>query len=190
MALNPHDYRGYIEGWSSDILPYYHDLAPKLPVGGVFVEVGIYRGRSLCYLIERLHELGNFTIVSAVDNWDWHPEDWDKFIENLRSTGLASSVCCEMGGSVSAAEWRKNESIDFCFLDASHDYENVKADLTAWWPKIKPGGVFAGHDYSGVAPDNPHRGVAVAVDEFFKARGHHNLISNPKNTTIWEVTKP
>jgi hypothetical protein len=43
-----------------------------------------------------------------------------------------------------------------------HDYENVKADILAWKPKVKPGGIMAGHDYGPHAP-----GVIKAVNEVF-----------------------
>ena len=32
-------------------------------------------------------------------------------------------------------------------MDARHDFKGVAADLEAYWPKLKTGGIFAGHDY-------------------------------------------
>lgn len=37
---------------------------------------------------------------------------------------------------------------DFVYVDARHDYKAVLEDLRAWWPKVKRGGIFAGHDYT------------------------------------------
>ena len=36
---------------------------------------------------------------------------------------------------------------DFIYLDANHTYNAVLQDLKSWYPKIKKGGIFAGHDY-------------------------------------------
>ena len=38
-------------------------------------------------------------------------------------------------------------SLDFAFIDARHDYPNVRADVRLWYPKVKPGGIVSGHDY-------------------------------------------
>jgi predicted O-methyltransferase YrrM len=62
--------------------------------------------------------------------------------------------------SLEAAQRYPNASLDFVFIDASHDYDNVKADILAWRPKIKPGGIIGGHDYHGLFP-----GVIQAVRE-------------------------
>jgi len=44
----------------------------------------------------------------------------------------------------------------FVYVDARHDYLGVMHDLGAWWPKVRPGGVMAGHDYSWTT--EPRRG--------------------------------
>ena len=33
------------------------------------------------------------------------------------------------------------------YIDAGHEYEHVTADLKAWWPVLKPGGMMFGDDY-------------------------------------------
>jgi hypothetical protein len=37
---------------------------------------------------------------------------------------------------------------DFILIDADHAFEAVAADIATYWPKVKPGGVLVGHDYS------------------------------------------
>eukprot|EP01004_Peranema_trichophorum_P009145 NODE_7890_length_731_cov_22.569079_g7275_i0.p1 GENE.NODE_7890_length_731_cov_22.569079_g7275_i0~~NODE_7890_length_731_cov_22.569079_g7275_i0.p1 ORF type:complete len:173 (+),score=27.31 NODE_7890_length_731_cov_22.569079_g7275_i0:72-590(+) len=41
-------------------------------------------------------------------------------------------------------------SIDFIYIDARHDYEGVSEDLRLYWPKLRKGGILAGHDYVNV----------------------------------------
>ncbi len=53
-------------------------------------------------------------------------------------------------------------SVDFIFIDAEHTYEGVKADIAAWYDKVRPGGIIAGHDFSHKWP-----GVERAVGESF-----------------------
>ncbi len=36
---------------------------------------------------------------------------------------------------------------DVVFIDANHDYQYVKKDISLWRPRIRPGGFLAGHDY-------------------------------------------
>lgn len=90
--------------------------------------------------------------------------------------------------SVNASKHFENNSVDFVYLDADHKYEPVAADIQAWWPKIKTGGILAGHDY--IAKSHIEEfGVIKAVDEFRNANGL------PLNTTdeqfaTWWVVKP
>ena len=41
----------------------------------------------------------------------------------------------------------EDEYFDFVYIDARHDFKGVYEDLVKWWPKLKKGGIFAGHDY-------------------------------------------
>jgi len=51
------------------------------------------------------------------------------------------------GFSVSVAEQFRDESLDLVYIDGNHARKEVKADMLAWYPKIKHGGVLCGHDY-------------------------------------------
>jgi hypothetical protein len=48
--------------------------------------------------------------------------------------------------SAASAAGFNSESVTFAYIDAAHDYESVKRDIAAWMPKIKSGGILAGHD--------------------------------------------
>jgi hypothetical protein len=72
--------------------------------------------------------------------------------------------------SAEAGSLVPSHSLDFAYLDARHDYESVKNDLFLWFEKIRPGGIFAGHDYfDGERPEGTFR-VASAVNDFFAMR--------------------
>jgi predicted O-methyltransferase YrrM len=48
--------------------------------------------------------------------------------------------------SIVAATRFEVGELDLVFIDGAHDYDSVLADLKAWEPKVKAGGIFAGHD--------------------------------------------
>ena len=73
--------------------------------------------------------------------------------------------------SVEAAADVPDGSLDFAYIDARHDYASVLEDLAAWLPKVRPGGIIAGHDYVDGELVQGDFGVKPAVDEFFGARG-------------------
>jgi hypothetical protein len=50
--------------------------------------------------------------------------------------------------SFNAVKNFKDEELDFVFIDGAHDYSSVVNDIISWLPKVKPGGILAGHDYS------------------------------------------
>lgn len=59
-----------------------------------------------------------------------------------------------------------NNSLDWAYVDASHDYEPVRKDLEAVKSKIKPGGYICGHDYIEWSRNLQRYGVIEAVHRF------------------------
>lgn len=57
------------------------------------------------------------------------------------------------------------DDFDLVFIDGNHEYTQVKEDILSWLPKVKPGGLLAGHDYDPSIPI--FDGVKRAVDEIF-----------------------
>lgn len=41
----------------------------------------------------------------------------------------------------------EDESLDFIYLDGSHRFTGFALDLIYWYPKLREGGLFSGHDY-------------------------------------------
>jgi hypothetical protein len=52
------------------------------------------------------------------------------------------------GYSVDVAKTIPDESLDFVFIDAGHDFLNVTTDIASWSPKVRKGGMVSGHDYT------------------------------------------
>ena len=80
--------------------------------------------------------------------------------------------------SNAAAEKIEDESLDFIFLDAYLTKEQAVQDLEVWYPKVKKGGLFSGHDYFSPM-------VREAVAEFREKNNIDNLMSAYDETFVW-----
>ena len=72
----------------------------------------------------------------------------------------------------------KDDELDFIFLDAYLSKQQAVQDLEAWYPKVKKGGLFSGHDYFSPM-------VYEAVSEFRTKNNIDNLMSTYDNTFVW-----
>lgn len=110
--------------------------------------------------------------------------------------------------SVEAAQKIPDRSLDFVYIDARHDYCGVREDIQAYYPKLRPGGILAGHDYLDVLEVkklNPEEdwslcldgtshpeSVKGAVEEFAEMYGLVISIMYAENAFFasWMVQKP
>lgn len=151
----------------------YKSVVDRFSNGSRFVEVGSWKGKSSAFMCVEIANSGKDIEFFCVDTWAGSIEhqnfkDLDKlyftFLDNMRP--LESLYFPLKLSSKEAYKKFKDESLDFVFIDASHEYEDVLEDLKIWFPKVKKGGVFAGHD---CYPNNPEwGGVYKAVQETFK----------------------
>ena len=150
-----------IDGWCTDEeLRFLRRMAFECDS---IVEVGSWKGRSTRELLKACK--GN---VYAVDHWlgslnyqtDVKVTVEDVYQEFLKNVGGFPNLVVLQGSSVNMATEFNGKMVDMVYIDAGHDYEEVKADIEAWLPKCKK--FICGHDYG------TFKGVTKAVNEKFK----------------------
>ena len=164
-----HFYKTLGENWFT-YPGLYSMIVDKFPSRSHFVEVGTWKGMSAAYMAVEIINSGKNIKFDCVDTWDFVSSQTEipeyKF-ENLYETFLNNiepvkhQIKPVKALSWDGANYYTDKSLDFIFIDAAHDYESVKKDINAWFPKLKKGGVIAGHDYTWCDD------VKKAVHEFF-----------------------
>jgi len=159
----------------------YDDIITFVPSNSreKFVEIGAWKGKSICYAAVEIINSGKIITIDSVDTWEGSPGEpvlmndesivnktlYDEFMTNIEP--VKHVVTPIKLPSVQAANMYADNSLFFVFIDGSHLYEAVKEDILAWLPKVKSGGFIGGHDI-----DQPEEfnGVRAAVDEIIGAR--------------------
>lgn len=150
---------------------------------GVFIEIGTCFGKSACFMGERIVASGKQISFFTVDTFDFDTVEASirevalsqiaqgngntfegvarHFIE---ACGLKDVVHLLVESSVEAASRHQEKSVDFVFIDGAHDYDSVRADISAWWPRLRQNRWMGGHDFG-------MESVRLAVQDAFA--GHH-----------------
>jgi predicted O-methyltransferase YrrM len=171
-----------IHGWFT-FPNLYKQISHHYPNGSHFVEIGVWKGKSAAFMAVELYNQGKTIKFDCIDTWEGSEEHLDPnsgffepglvedkdflykhFLENIEPVKHIINPIRK--ASLDAVSLYKDNSLDFIFIDAAHDYENVLNDIKSWYPKVKLGtGVIAGHDYSW-GPE-----VKKAVHDFFDPLG-------------------
>jgi hypothetical protein len=183
-----HFYQNIGENWM-DFQELYSEMVNYFPDNSHFVEVGSWKGRSASYMAVEILNSKKRIKFDCVDTWlgsvehtDPHSpffveelindKDWlyYQFLNNTRP--VCDIINTVRSSSLDSVNLYENRSLDFVFIDASHEYDDVKKDILTWYPKIKKGGVIAGHDFT------TFDGVRQAVDELIINKGMNYVLKN------------
>jgi len=117
------------------------------------VEVGVLRGTFSEFLLKNT----DLKKLYCVDLWDEeHSCEEEISAEEIfkeaakRLSAYGDRVTILRYESVLAARLFEDKSIDFIYIDADHSYSAVVTDLQEWMPKVRIGGMLAGHDFQDV----------------------------------------
>lgn len=177
-------------------------LLNKLQLNGEAIEIGVQRG----LYSEIILNNSNLKKLHLCDPWrrqndktyrdvaNVSNDDQDKIfteIENkFRNTSgnnYSNRTDILRIASSEAIKLFKDESLDFAYIDANHSYEYVLEDIKRWYPKVKNGGIIAGHDYLDGELPEANFGVKSAVIEFFGNKDH--IYVTDEDWPSWYVIK-
>jgi hypothetical protein len=79
-------------------------------------------------------------------------------------------------------------SLDFVYIDANHSLESIRADIRAWWGKVRSGGLFGGHDFWEDTIWPNHCQVRTGVTEWSEAINRPIHYTQPCGS--WWFIKP
>lgn len=127
-------------------------------------EIGVLDGSAVFFkLLDACPDLS----LIAVDQWSAEDQHYGDLTETGkvfkdRAALYPGRAAVLEGPSAAMARMVEDGSLDFIFIDADHSEEAVLADIAAWRPKVREGGVILGHDIDW-------RGVKAAVEQSFSS---------------------
>lgn len=137
---------------------------PLLLENPSIIEVGVYRGDFSTQLYmhspKRLHLVDPWNSAICEGHVTATAEDFE-YVKDLFKD--CHSVKFHQNYSQQASLEFDDGYADLVYLDGDHSYDAVLADIDCWWPKVRKGGILAGHDIFVV----DHIGVTQAVLEIF-----------------------
>lgn len=141
--------------WGKDEMRPLIDL---LPDNAAVAEIGVFAGECSVQFLRS----PKVASLLCVDPWAGGYDETGRdvaagadmeaarfaFCERVWSTGQQRKCAVLRGTSFQAASGVAGRSFDLVYIDADHSVAAVRADIRAWQPLVKPGGLLAGHDYN------------------------------------------
>lgn len=130
---------------------YRSDLAKVIGEVGfkVGAEIGVRRGNYSQTLCDSIPDLK----IYCVDPYIPYPggrmtqERQDRvYAYALRRLKNYDAIFIRKPSTEAVKDFEDN-SLDFVYIDARHDFDNCMTDIILWAPKVRSGGMVSGHDY-------------------------------------------
>jgi hypothetical protein len=133
------------------------------------VELGIY-SEVLCKANPELKlycvdPWSTFAYEPGIDGIDLEQQKYDKRYEETVKRLAPYNATIIRKPSLNALVDFEDNSLDFVYIDANHDFPNFINDLHQWSKKVRPGGIVAGHDYA-LFSYKKHNHVKRALDAY------------------------
>lgn len=109
--------------------------------------------------IVEAYESGIHAVDSEQEKFDGRYEECKARLSPYKNAKMIRKM------SMDAVNDFEDESLDFVYIDANHDFPNFINDLHQWKKKVKMGGVVYGHDYA-VFSYKKHNHVKRALDAY------------------------
>jgi hypothetical protein len=165
----------------------------------VAVEVGTYKGDFAVSMIDQL----NPAMFYAVDPLRLFPgmnsRPGYEFVRQSLLDRLADQVKHKMSvrghalireTSEKASQQFEDNSIDVVYLDADHSYTGCSNDIDFWFPKVREGGILAGHDYcNGNVAKGHVYGVIQAVAQLVDEHDFELFVTSERDYPSWMIVK-
>ena len=142
-----------------------NDIRHRLDHNSKMIEIGSHMGEStMLFASTQL-----FSEVHALEPFDGNEEfnylfdyEWDYIESEFRiNTRIHKDIITlHKDYSWKLVDKFEDNSMDLIYIDGEHTKEDVTRDLKLYLPKLKKGGIIAGHDYHEVWP-----GVKDAVNK-------------------------
>ena len=162
---------------------FYDFIVLKYPKWKRFAEIGVWKGQAVVHLANLIQARTNAKVY-AIDLFDdlWKYKDYaerykgyhirhiyEMYQYNIEQANVGDIIEDVKGLSCEVVEQFKDRYFDFVFIDGDHEYEAVKQDITDWMPKVKHGGILAGHDHT-----KSQQGVIKAICEIIPNHKHYS----------------
>jgi hypothetical protein len=163
---------------------FVFDMIPKNSIG---CEIGVWVGQFSYQILTRT----NPKMLHLIDAWKWSrgfnrekfkgeritdQKVMDKVYEYvMKNHGNKPNVKIHRGKSQEIYKEFEDGYFDWIYVDASHTFRGVYADLSLYYPKVKKNGIIIGDDWG-------NKNVRKAAKQFTEEK---NIKINSRESQYW-----
>lgn len=162
-TMRPMNLAWHLRTMCKDIKDRLYELSKNPTI----VEIGSYEGESTEIFAQEFP----FATIYAIDPWinGYDDNDPTSKVNMINVENQFDMRTKYYKNIIKIKDFSLNvntvDEIDMVYIDGSHKYEDVKADILYWKSKMKVGGIISGHDYYLTNTPKHVEGVKQAIIE-------------------------